>query len=256
MWHTKDVFPVCAAEFSWSSVYSDPERVTPTYVPKLKKQLEPFKLKAASFFSGHSWTLNRRSASVCPRKTSGLPWLICRTRMGFIVRRFGRQMVCDEVTRARARVRAYRRAADEQGDLMPCDPDLAWAAMCVRRASTPGPAMEYERILTHAQWHTALSAFLFFWRANLPRPPSVESLQDGKEQPRLRHDDCLSEWLPLRHCQPAVPYLTTPLPLRSPRAPPMCMNILIMCFYVLLCPVNCNLSYGTWSLNAQMLFNE
>lgn len=45
--------------------------------------------------------------------------------MGFIVQRFGRQMVCGEVTRARARVCVYRRAADEQGDLMLCDPDLA-----------------------------------------------------------------------------------------------------------------------------------
>lgn len=49
--------------------------------------------------------------------------------MGFVVWRFGRQMVCDEVTRARVRTRVcvcvYRRAADEQGDLMPCDPDLA-----------------------------------------------------------------------------------------------------------------------------------
>lgn len=59
---------------------------------------------------------------------------------GFHSPAFGGQMVCGEVTVAGCSVCLRPcvcvcvcvRAADEQGDLMPCDPDLAWAVMCVQ----------------------------------------------------------------------------------------------------------------------------
>ena len=59
---------------------------------------------------------------------------------GFNSQDFGGQMVCGEVTVVGCGawpppscvcVCVRVSAADEQGDLMPCDPDLAWSVMCV-----------------------------------------------------------------------------------------------------------------------------
>lgn len=62
-----------------------------------------FQIKSCFFLIETFLDFKQMLHELCPRKTSGLPWLTCWTLMGFIVRRFGRQMVCGEVARARAR---------------------------------------------------------------------------------------------------------------------------------------------------------